>query len=79
MSLPKGRPHQGNVKRDLKIFDLFDSGEYSQKQIATLVEMQGFRCSKQTVRDALKRRDRYQMFYARLISRFFPLSHTVKD
>ena len=72
------RPHQGNVRRDLKIFVLHDSGLYSQKQIASLIVCEGFSCSSQTVRDALKRRGRYQMFYNEQFSRFLTDSHTVK-
>lgn len=72
------RPHQGNVTRDIKIFILWDTGEHSQKEIASLITMQGYRCSSQTVRDALKRRERYAMFYVSQISRFLPNSHTTE-
>lgn len=64
------RPHQGNVTRDIKIFILWDTGEHSHKEIASLITMQGYRCSSQTVRDALKRRKRYAMFYQQAAAYF---------
>ncbi len=73
------RPHQGNVRRDVRIFILFDAGESSHKQIASQVTCEGMHCTTQTVRDALKRRERYRMFYDKQISRFLPVSHTVQE
>lgn len=76
---PKRRPHQGNVRRDIKIFILFDSGQFSQKQIASLVATEGFHCTKHTVYDALKRRERYALFYEQQISDFLRFSRIESD
>lgn len=68
------RPHQGNVRRDMTIFALYDSGLYSYKEIASRVTCEGFHCTHRTVYDALKRRIRYQKFYVEISSAFLGFS-----
>jgi hypothetical protein len=36
------RPHVGNLKRDILILFLYDTGEYAPKQIARLMRERGF-------------------------------------
>ena len=67
------RPHQGNIKRDVKIFVLYDSGEHSPKEIAALITMQGYHCTTKIVRHALKRRERYPGFYVETLRHFAAL------
>ena len=59
----KGRPHIGNTKRNLRIFQLYDTGEYSLKEIASQITANGWHCTVDVVEYALKQRSYYQKHY----------------
>ena len=71
----KGRPHIGNTKRNLKIFQLYDTGEYSIKEIAAQVTASGRHCTRDMVLYAIRQRAYYQKFYAEHSYTFPPLSN----
>ena len=71
----KGRPHIGNTKRNLRIFQLYDTGEYSIKEIAAQITASGRHCTKDMVVYVIRQRANYQKFYAEPSHHFPPLSN----
>ena len=57
-------PHIGNTKRNIKIFALYDTGEYSLKEIATQITLTGRHCTEKIVSHVIRERAIYQKFYA---------------
>lgn len=71
MKQHKGTPHVGNLKRNAKIFELYDSGNASLKEIATQITCMGWHCTVEIVRYAIRQR----LFYEKHFQRFPTVSN----
>lgn len=66
----KYRPHVGNTKRNVKIFELHDSGNASLKEIASQVSCMGWYCTVEIVRYTIRNREFYEKHYSTLSNGF---------
>lgn len=68
------KPHIGNLRRDFRIFVLYDSGQYAPKQIARMMEI-----GRSLVYEAIRRREKYRKFYEEHFHEFTRINQLDSD